>query len=122
MIRWRIWIFLICIEIIFLLITGCAQENTVTGRYQNEAHTIEYIEFGDGTFSHTYYNFTAVTKLGTFKVNNTTLTLYYKDGETTEYNLSDNNAELIPVNENSSLPEVDKYENRFYKWRGELIQ
>jgi hypothetical protein len=109
----RILIFLICILIVFVFYTGCTQENAVAGEYQNEAYAYQYITFGDGTFSHIHYNNTPEIKTGTFKVNNTIITLFYQDGKAIEYYIS--NLELIPVNENSSLPDMIKMENRFVK-------
>src|SRR5208337_4974254 len=104
--RWKIFNFLICL-VAFMSCIGCMQENTTTqntisGVYLNEANNLQYITFGNGTFSHTYYNNTPDIKTGNFIVNNTLLTLSYKDSETIEYYISEN--ELIPVNENSSIP------------------
>jgi hypothetical protein len=115
MIDWKNMKTGIYVLIVLVFCTGCMQENIVTGVYLNEAHNIQYITFGYGIFSHTYYNNTPAIITGTFKENNTVLTLYYKDGETIEYYTSDNGAELIPVNENSSLPLIIKMENRFAK-------
>lgn len=115
--RWKIFILLICL-IAFMFCIGCMQENTttkntITGVYLNEANNIQYITFGNGTFSHTYYNNTPNIKTGTFNVNNTLLTLSYKDGENIEYYIDGN--ELIPLDENSSLPDIIKMEDRFAK-------
>jgi len=118
---------LICLLIFFVFFTGCLQGNTVvSGEYLSERNFGENNEsiifnnsnflFNEGNFTHVNYNnsFDAV-KFGTFKNNNNLLTLNYPDGIIIEYTVTPSGQVLIPVNENISLSEDEKLNDRFYK-------
>ena len=109
--------YLICILIVIIICGGCMQKNSITGDYRNEAHNTQYIVFGEmGTFSHYNYNNTRdLFKMGNFTVNNNLLTLYYTDGQISEFNIDLDGNELIPINENKSDSFDIKLENRFAK-------
>jgi Lipocalin-like domain len=107
--------YLICILIVIVICGGCTQKNSITGDYRNEANEAQYIVFGEtGTFSHYNYNNThGLFRNGNYTVNNNLLTLYYTDGQISEFYIDE--YELIPTNENKS-DSIDKiYEKRFEK-------
>jgi len=118
---------LICLSISFAFCTGCIQENNaVSGEYLSERNFGENNEsiifnnsnflFNEGNFTHVNYNNSFnIVKFGTFKNNNNLLILNYADGEIIEYTVTSSGQVLIPVNENISLPEDDKLNDRFYK-------
>jgi hypothetical protein len=129
--NWNSWktgaVVIFCIVIIALICSVVGmQGNAFSGMYLSEQNSGEngglngeYIIFdnnnfifNEGNFTHVNYNNTPTfVRIGTFRANNSVLTMYYKGGETTEYYIS--GTELIPVNENSSLPTDIPMEKRF---------
>jgi len=98
-------------------IAGCLQENTISGEYLNEGNNLlndQYILLRAGNFTHVNYNNTPnYTWMGTFSANKSVLVMYYTGGETVEFYISGN--ELIPTNENSTLPMEIRSNYRFLK-------
>ena len=107
--------YLICILIVSLVGCGCTQNNTITGEYMNEANTDQYISFGElGTFSHyNYNNRPGFFRMGNYSVNKTLITLFYSDGEVSEFYLDGN--EMVQINGNKSDSSEKILENKFAK-------
>lgn len=122
----KIFIVVICLSF-FTFFTGCLLENNaVSGVYLSERNFGENNEsiifnnsnffFNEGNFTHVNYNNSLnINKYGTFKKNNNQIILNYADGEIIEYNITSSGQVLIPVNENTSIPEDDRLNDRFYK-------
>jgi len=121
----KVFCLLLCLfSVLFILIggclqniVGCLQENIISGEYLNEGNDLlnnQYIIFHEGNFTHVNYNNTPNDiRMGTFSANKTILIMYYNGGETIEFYISGN--EIIPVNEDSTLPMKIRSNYRFLK-------
>jgi len=121
----KVFCLLLCLfSVLFILIggclqniVGCLQENTVSGEYINEGNDLlnnQYIIFHEGNFTHVNYNNTPnYIRMGSFSANKSVLVMHYIGGETAEFYISGN--ELVPTNEDSTLPMKIRSNYRFLK-------
>ena len=131
---------LLCVLLCFTESIGCIEHfiegdppqcydqdsNRVSGEYLSERGNIlnnEHIIFinnnfifNEGNFTHSnYHNIPNDVRIGWFKKNGDILTLNYNNGESIDYTVTLDGHVLIPVKENSTLPESEIVDDRFMR-------